>query len=146
MSQDSPQQFPIIRKLLPYTTVAALLALLYLAWVFYSRYDRNRQLQHQADQKSVEQAKKTYELYGSGQLKIMLFYAAPAVASRGGPAQLCYSVANATNVKIDQGVEPIEPSLSHCVPIKPAHSTTYTLTASDDKGHTATQSANVVIR
>jgi hypothetical protein len=146
MSQTSPAPVQIIRRLLPYTTVAAVLALLYMGWVFYARSSQNNELQREADQKSVEQAKKTYELYGSGQLKILLFYATPAVMARGGSAQLCYSVANAATVKIDQGVEEIKPSLDHCLPVKPTHSTTYTLTASDDKGHQTAQSINVVVR
>ena len=136
----------IIRKLLPYTTVAAVLALIYMGWVFYARSNQNRELQREADQKSVEEARKTYELYGSGQLKILLFYAAPAVIARGGSAQLCYSVASATTVKIDGGVEDIKPSLNRCVPVKPAHTTTYTMTATDDKGHETTKSINVVVK
>jgi hypothetical protein len=146
MSQPSSPSFPIIRKLLPYTTAAALLALVYMGWVFYSRSSEDRELQRDADRKSVEEARKTYELYGSGQLKILLFYAAPAVVAKGGSTQLCYSVANATTVKIDKDVEDIKPSLNRCVPVKPAHSTTYTLTASDDQGHHTTQSVNVTIR
>jgi hypothetical protein len=146
MPETSPPPFHLIRKLLPYTTVAALLALLYMGWVFYMRSSQNRELQRESDEKSVEQARKTYELYGAGQLKILLFYAAPAVVTRGGSAELCYSVSNATKVKIDPGVEEIKPSLNHCVPIKPAHATTYTLTASDDKGHQTTQSINVAMR
>lgn len=146
MSQTSTAPVQIIRRLLPYTTVAALLALIYLGWVFYSRYSQNRELQREAEQKEADQARKTYDLYGAGQLKIMLFYAVPPVVKRGASAQLCYSVSNAKTVKIDPNVEEIKPSLSRCVDIKPAHSTTYTLTAADDRGHQATQSVNVMIR
>ena len=146
MSQSSPAPFQFIRTLLPFTTVAAVLALIYLAWVFYSRSSQKQELQRAADRKSIEQAQKTYEMYGSGQLKILLFYATPPVLRKGETAQLCYSVSNATTVKIDQGVEEIKPSLSHCVQVKPAHSTTYTIAADDDKGHHVTQSVDVVIR
>jgi hypothetical protein len=146
MSQPSRTPLQIVRKLLPYTTIAACLALIYMGWVFYARSSQNRELQREADQKSVEQARKTYELYGSGQLKILLFYAAPAVVAKGGAAQLCYSVSNATTVKLDPDVEKLKPSLDRCFPVTPARSTTYTLTAADDKGHAATQSVNVVIR
>jgi len=145
MRQESPGQFRIIRKLLPYTTVAACLALIYMGWVFYSRWARDRELQREADQKSVEQSRKTYELYGSGQLKILLFYAAPATVPTGGASRLCYSVSNATSVSIDHDVEEIKPSLDRCVPVRPTHSTTYTLTAKDAKGHQATQSATVQV-
>lgn len=146
MSQPSSRPFELVRKMLPYTTVAACLALIYMAWVFYSRSSQNRELQKQADQKYTEEAQKTYEMYGSGQLKIMLFYAVPAVVPRGGPGQLCYSVANATHVKIDHGVEEIKPSLSHCVAIQPVKSTVYTLSAEDEKGNHSVKSLNVVVR
>jgi hypothetical protein len=146
MPDSSPKSYLLIRKLLPYTTVAAGLALIYMGWVFYSRASVNRELQREADQKSVEQAQKTYELYGSGQLKVLLFYATPSTIARGQSTQLCYSVSNATAVKIDQGIEEIKPSLNHCVPAKPVHSTTYTISASDEKGHQASQSINVRVR
>ena len=146
MPQEPPAPFPTLRKFLPYTTAAAVLALIYLAWVFYSRYSTNREIQRAADRKSIEQARKIDEMYGNGRLKILLFYASPPVLSRGESSQLCYSVANAAKVKIDHGVEEIKPSLSRCVPVKPLHSTTYTLTADDDQGNHATQSVDVVIR
>ena len=145
MPNSSRPQFQIIRKLLPYTTVAAVLALIYLAWVFYSRSSQNRELQRAADQKSVEQARKIDQMYGSGQLKILLFYAVPASVAKGASTQLCYSVANATKVSIDNGVEEIKPSLNRCVSITPARATTYTLSASDDKGHSENRSLSVQV-
>jgi len=135
-----------IRKLLPYTSAAAVIALLYMGWVFYSRSSQNRELQREADEKAVEHARKTYELYGSGQLKILMFYANPSTIAHGQRTQLCYSVSNATKVSIDQGVEEIKPSLNRCVPAKPSHSVAYTITAADDQGHTVTQSINVNVR
>jgi len=146
MSQPPPPPFRTIRKILPYTTVAAVLALIYMGWIFYARSNQNREIQRQADQKEIEQARKTDAMYGSGQLKILLFYATPSVVAKGGSTQLCYSVANATTVSIDQGVEEIKPSLNRCVPVKPASSTNYTMTAADDKGHQVTQGINVTVR
>ena len=146
MPQITSPPVQIIRKLLPYTTVAAVLAVIYIGWVFYARASQNREIQREADQASIAEARKTYEMYGAGQLKILLFYASPPVVARGGATELCYSVANATAVKIDQGVEAIKPSLNRCLPIKPAHTAAYTLTASDDKGKEVTQSVNVVVR
>jgi hypothetical protein len=78
-------------------------------------------------------------------LKILLFYATPAVVPRGGSAQLCYGVANATTVSIDNGVEEIKPSLSRCVEVKPKHTTNYTISAADDKGRRATQTIIVEV-
>ena len=146
MPQPSSPAFPIIRKLLPYTSVAAVLALFYVGWVFYARSNQNRELQREAEQKSAEQAQKTFEMYGSGQLKILLFYASPSTVARGQATQLCFSVANATKVKIDQGVEEIKPSLNRCVPAKPSQATAYTITAADDLGHEVSQIVNVAVR
>src|SRR5580704_12920887 len=124
----------IIRKMLPYTTVATCLALIYTGWVFFARSSQNQEIRKETDQKYVEQAKKTDEMYGSGHLKILSFYAVPATVAKGAPAELCYSVANAAAVKIDHGVEAIKPSLDRCVPVRPGRSTTYTLSATDEKG------------
>lgn len=146
MAQNPQPAFSFIRKLLPYSTVATILALLYVGWVFYARWNERREAQHAAEQKAAEEARKTYELYGSGQLKIMLFYASPGVVSRGQGTQLCYSVSNASSAKIDQGVGDIKPSIGRCLPIKPAHSTSYTLTALDGRGHEATQTVDVEVR
>jgi len=146
MPQPPAAPFQMIRKMLPYTAAAACLAMIYVGWVFYSRSNENSEWQKQADQKYIEQAQKNYEMYGSGQLKILLFYAVPAVVTRGGAAQLCYSVGNASTVKIDHGVEEIKPSLNRCVPVQPIHSTTYTLSAADDAGHQATQSVTLEVR
>ena len=44
----------VIRALLPYTTAAVVLAALYLAWVFVSRWDENRRLERAA---AAQQAK-----------------------------------------------------------------------------------------
>lgn len=146
MPQQYSKPIEIVRRMLPFSTAAAILALLYLAWVFYSRARENREWQRRAEEKQLEQDRKYYEMYGSGHLKIMLFYAVPPVIAKGEAGQLCYSVSNATAVKIDNGVEDIRPSLSRCVPIKPAHSTSYTLSASDDKGNRASQAVAVEVR
>lgn len=132
--------------MLPFTTVAAGIALLYLAWVFYARWSQNQALQRAAEAKSSEQTQKTFEMYGAGQLKILMLYANPAIIRRGGSTQLCYSVANATRVKFDGGVEEITPSLNRCVVAKPRGSMTYTMTAEDDKGGKVTKTVDVVVR
>src|ERR1051325_1722566 len=146
MSQQSPIAFRMVRKLLPYSTIAAALALIYMGWVFYSRAHQNSELQRQATEKSAEQSRKTYELYGSGHLKIMRFYAVPAVVPKGGSGHLCYSVSNAAKIEIDHGIGDTPPSLSRCIPIKPIESTTYTLTAAYDKNNRATKTLDVLVR
>jgi hypothetical protein len=136
----------LIRKLLPYTTIAVCIALLYSGWVFYARYRANAELQRKADSRYVEQARRTYEMYGAGQLKILSFYAMPGVVHRGGMTQLCYSVANATNVSIDNGIEAIKPSLSRCLQVKVTRKMTYTLKAQDEQGNHVEQSVDVLVQ
>jgi len=136
----------LIRKLLPYTTIAVCIALLYAGWVFYSRYRTNAELQRKADARYVEHAKRTYEMYGAGQLKILSFYAMPGVVHRGETTELCYGVANATSVSIDNGIEAIKPSLSRCLQVRVTRITTYTLKAQDEKGNHVEQSVNVLVR
>jgi hypothetical protein len=122
------------------------LALLYIGAVFYSRWSQNRELQREADSKMIEEARRTDQLYGSGQLKILNFYAVPGTIARGGSGELCYGVANAATVRIEPHVEDVKPSLTRCFSIRPAASTTYTLTAADDHGHQESSSAKVVVR
>jgi hypothetical protein len=136
----------LIRKLLPYTTIAVCIALLYAGWVFYSRYRTNAELQRKAETRYVEQAKRTYEMYGAGRLKILAFYAMPGVVQRGGTTELCYGVANATSVSIDNGIEAIKPSLSRCLPVKITRRTTYTLKAQDEQGNHVEQSVDVLVQ
>ena len=136
----------LIRKLLPYSTAAVCLALLYLAWVFYSRRNDNAEFERRSEAKAAQQAKQTYEMYGAGQVKILLFYASPPVVRRGETTQLCYSIANATKVRIDHVAEPVWPSLSRCVPVKVKQSVTYTMTAEDDQGHLTEKTAEVAVQ
>jgi hypothetical protein len=62
--------------------------------------------------------------------QIDAFYASPGTASVGEYAQLCFSIANASSATID-GIGSVPARGTHCVTIKPDHSATYTLTASN---------------
>ena len=136
---------PAIRKLLPYTTFAIILALLYLGWVFYSRWHENRLAQQRAAEKEQAEARRIYDLYGAGRVKILQLYANPAIVSRGGTGQLCYGVSNAKTMTIDpKPAGDFWPSISRCVDIAPTKDTTYTLTVQDAAGHT--EAANVTVQ
>ena len=133
----------IIRKLLPYTSAALALAVLYVAWTFFSRWNDNRASERAGEAEKAKADAKIVEMYGSGNLKILNFYASPGVIRRGGKGLLCYGVTNAKTVRIEPGIEALAPSISRCVEISPAKDTTYTLTATDEAGHSATQSVAV---
>ncbi len=75
--------------------------------------------------------------------KIVQFYAASPRIAKGEKTQLCYTVENASKVKLDPPVEQVWPAYSRCFEVHPTATTTYTLTAEDDAGHTAANKATV---
>ena len=138
---------PAIRRMLPYTTFAIILALLCLGWVFYSRWHENRLAQQRAAEKEQAEASRIYDLYGAGRVKILQLYANPAVLSRGGTGQLCYGVSNAKNITIDPKPSgEVWPSIARCVDIAPTKDTTYVLTVQDAAGHTETANVTIQVR
>ena len=66
----------------------------------------------------------------------------PANIAPGGQSTLTWASTGAVSVSIDQGVPPIT-GASGSVSVSPAQNTTYTVTATDAQGHTATASATV---
>src|ERR1700758_181876 len=135
MAQND-EPVPLIRRMLPYTSFAVIVALLYLGWVFYSRWHENRLLQQQSAAKEQAEAKRIYDMYGAGRVKILQLYANPAVVSNGGKAQLCYGVSNAKTLTIHpKPAGDVWPSIARCVDVAPTTDTTYVLTAQDANGH-----------
>jgi hypothetical protein len=132
----------LIRKLLPYTSVMAAIAVLYVGWTFFSRWNENRTNEGAAEAERTKANAKIVEMYGSGNLKILNFYA----IRRSEKTLLCYGVSNATAVRIEPGVEPLKPSLSRCLEVAPKSTTQYTLTAQDAAGHQATESVVVQVK
>jgi hypothetical protein len=124
-----------------------LLAVLYVAWIFYSRHASDEQaakdLAAKEDAKRQEQAKL---IFGSGEVKIVSYSVDKASLKRGESADLCYGVINATKVKLDPPVEAAKPSAYHCLTIAPRATTTYTLTASNEQGQTKSLAVTVHVR
>ena len=136
----------MIRKIFPYTTVALILAALYVGWTFYSRRETNRQAQEELAAKQVNAQKRVVDQYfGSGEIRIPTFLAEPGVLKAGQSSHLCYGVVNAVSVKLDPPVEPLKPTYRHCIDIAPKKTTTYTLTAANAKGQTKTVSLEVKV-
>ncbi len=122
------------------------LAALYTGWVFYSRRQIAAEAERQLQQKQVEEERKVVAEFGGDQLKILAFGATIGEVSPGGTVVLCYGVSNATQVKIEPGVEPIKPAVSHCLDVFPKKTTTYTLKAEDAKGNTKSASLTIRVR
>ena len=78
-------------------------------------------------------------------VRITQFYGAASSAPRGESTNLCYGVENAVTVEIHPPVEKLTPSLVRCFPVSPSETTTYTLTAKDQQGKTATQSVTLAV-
>lgn len=136
----------MIRRLLPYTTLAVIAAACYAGWTLYSRYRDEQRFEQQTKEREAEIARRTAKAYGGDKLTILSFAAEPGEVGPGQRVLLCYAVNNATQVKIEPDVEPLKPSLSRCLEVFPTRTTTYTLTAADDKGHSAAASLTVRVR
>ena len=124
-------------------------ALLYVGWVFFSRWQQNRAFEEraaQARQAQKEQDQRTFEGMGGDRFDILAFYASPAVIHRGDSSTLCYSVSNAKSVSLDPPADAVWPSFERCVNVSPRKTTTYTFTATDAAGHTKSSTVVVEVR
>lgn len=139
----------IIRRLLPYSTVALILAAGYTGRVMFTRYSNARQaerrIEDQTRERQIEAGKQIDRQFGGDRLKILNFSADTGVTHPGGRVLLCYGVANAAAVKIEPEVEPIKPAVTRCVEVFPKKTRTYTLTASDNQGHTESASLMIMV-
>lgn len=147
MAPPTQEPHPIIRKMLPYTTVAVVVAALYVGWTFFSRWQETREARRRAAEQQVAEARKTIEAYGNGRVKIMNFTISPAILPKGQTAQICYSVSNAKAVRIEpKPNDGVWPSLARCVEASPSKETTYTITATDTDGHTEQKSLTLQVQ
>ncbi len=146
---DSRQKDPlrIIRKILPFTTIAVVLALIYVGWTFYSRWEANRELERKRAEANAENSRKILDTLGGSELKILSLSLDRGLIRKGEKLTLCYGVMNAKKVTIDPppNVE-TWPSTNRCFEVAPRQDTKYTLTAEDAEGHSQTASVQVRVR
>jgi hypothetical protein len=149
LSHPEQERYPVIRKMLPFTSAALIIAVLYVGWVFFSRWQEVRAARENAQKQQVEEARRTVAAYGDGRVKIMNFTISPGLVEPGEKAQICYGVSNAKSVTIEpKPDEKVWPSIARCVEASPQHTTTYTLTATDGAGThgtTSTHSSGAVV-
>jgi len=136
----------LLRRLLPFTTVLTVLAAVYAGRTLYSRRESAAEAERQSQQRQAAADQKTVTAFGGDQLTILGFTAAKGEVPPGDRVVLCYGVSNATQVKIEPGVEPIKPALSHCLNVFPKQTTTYTLKAEDAKGNSKSASMTIKVR
>ena len=148
-ASPSPVEKSIWKNPFVYTGAILFLVAIYVGWIVFSRWSENRQIDRRARnaavQKQQEQDRRTVEQMGGSELSIQSFYGNSQIR-RGQSAQLCYGVANAKKVTLDPPASPVWPSYSRCFDVSPSTTTTYTLTASDDAGHSASQSFTVKVQ
>lgn len=147
MADTGHEPESVIRKILPFTTVGVILAAIYVGYVFYSRWSENRDAIAKAKQQEVLSAQSTVNAYGGGKVTVLSFSINPGIVHRGDKVNICYGVSNAKTVTIDPKPDgDVWPSLSRCVDATPKKDTTYTITATDEKGKTDTKSLDVKVQ
>jgi hypothetical protein len=120
---------------------------LYVAWVFYSRWEANQSIAEKAAEIQRAQNQQTFEMMGGNRFDILVYAANPPVIRAGEKSSLCYSVSNAKAVKIEpEAEEPVWPAYSRCVHVSPRKDTTYTLTIEDGAGHTKSATLEICVR
>lgn len=129
----------LLRKALPFLTVAILLAAGYDGWFFYARWRAARETERLIQAQEAEDARRTIDMLGGGKLKILNFYVSPGAIRRGEHANICYGVYGAKSVRIEPPVEELHPAVARGFPVSPSSSTEYRLVAEDGLGHTATE-------
>jgi hypothetical protein len=150
LAEPPPESKSIFKNPLLYSSAAIVVALLVVGGIFFSRWWENRGIERRTVEermeKQREQDRQALEQLGGKELAIQNLYASPGAVRRGETVKLCYGVANAKTVTLEPQSNPVWPSYARCVDVKPAKTTTYTLTATDAAGHTATQTVEVQVQ
>ena len=116
--------------------VPLLLSVFYTGWVFWRRHTAGPASNVERDPLAA---------YGT-RVKILHFYTSTREIALGAKADVCYSVVNATALRLDPPVERVWPALSRCFEVTPATSTRYTLTAEDAKHNTVSESLEIAVK
>jgi hypothetical protein len=145
-----PSSKPVFKNPKVYSSLGLGIVVLVVGWIMVSRWLENRGIEKRAQEertlKQQEQDRLTVEQLGGKELAIQNFYASPGEIRRGETVQICYGVANAKTVTLEPQSNPVWPSYSRCVDVKPTKTTTYTLTIADTTGNTKNQTLEVKVR
>ena len=133
-----------------YSSVILICVAAYVVFILYTRYESARRYEEQIKARQGAQRRAddaaAVEQLGGSELAIRGFYVSPGVVHPGQSAQLCYDVANATQVALDPPVGSVWPSHSRCLNVAPKKTTTYTLTITGAAGKTASQSLELRVQ
>jgi hypothetical protein len=129
----------LVAKLVRIMWVPVVLMTLYTGWIFWQR----RTPEPASGRARVEGD--PLAAYGKS-LKILQFYTTTREIARGERGLVCYSVVNATTVRLDPPVENVWPALSRCFEVTPATTTRYTLTAESAEHTTVSESVEIAVK
>ena len=150
MDTQSPPSKSFFKNPYFYSSLIFVCVLVYLAFLFVSRYESNRSYERRNAEKAAEQRRENdqaaIEQLGGNELAIRTLYISPAVIHPGESAQLCYDVDNAKTVTLDPPAGEVWPSHNRCLDISPKKTTTYTLTIADASGKSTSQTAELQVR
>ncbi len=131
-----------MRQAVRYMFVGMAMALLYVAWTLYDRYNSNREYERAVERKHQPAPPPDF----GSEVKILQFYASPNAVAKGQQAILCYGVANAKTVRLEPAAEAVWPALNRCFYLAPQRDTRYTLTAEGADGKPVTESLEIQVR
>src|SRR5262245_31090073 len=147
--RGSAETKSILNKPFVYTSLAILVVAIYVVWILLSRYIASRAYEERIRSQQAEKQRQTdqaaIEQLGGSELAIQMLYATPEIR-RGETAQVCFGVANAKSVTLEPQTNPVWPSHSLCVDVKPNKTTTYKLTATGVDGKAVTQQVTVAVK
>lgn len=151
LNDPTPEPSSRLRKFLLLSAVVLLIGGVYVAFVFYSRWEANQAIQDKIQGKAAEkersQNQQAVDAMGGNRFDILQFYADPAEIRASEKSSLCYSVSNSKTVKIEPvPEEPTWPAFQRCVYVAPKKTTTYTMTIEDGAGRTKNASVEVRVR
>jgi hypothetical protein len=133
-----------MKKLRRLSWVVVALAVVYSAWIVWSRRSADRQWEEK--QAARDAAKYANPLPAASEgPKVLLFYASPPAVARGDRTLICYGVANAASVRLEPAIEEIKPSFNRCIETRPTRSVTYTLHATGPDGRTTASTIQVSV-
>ena len=139
----------VLKNPLTYSSFLILAVVLYVGWIFFSRRREDRayleRIRNEQAERQRASDRAAMSQFGGSELSIQMLYA-PAQIRRGDTAQVCYGVANAKSVTLTPQANPVWPSHNLCVDVKPAKTTTYTLTATGGDGRSVSQQITVAVR
>ena len=140
------QPLGLLRRALPFISVAVVVAVAYDGWIFYSRWKSARDGERSRQEEEIRRDRQTIDLIGGTDFRIINFYAAPQAIHRGQQTQLCFGVFAAKKVRIEPAVGEVQPAVNNCLQVSPVKDTEYKLTADDGSGHTLTKDVQVAVR